>query len=103
MSHERGEEIAEIEVKETKVKSQSPKKEQNALFGIGAGILAAVAGTALWILIAQKYKMPMLSIAIAFGIASAIRYAGKTNDMWYGIIGAALSLIVAIVGNIATG
>ncbi|MBN1576017.1 MAG: hypothetical protein JW913_05660 [Chitinispirillaceae bacterium] len=82
---------------------QKPQREQSPLLGCGAGILAVTAGTALWIVIAQKYKMPVMSLAIAFGIASAIRYAGKTKDVWYGFIGAGLSFIAAIAGNIATG
>ena len=82
--------------------TSSSENEQNPLFGIGAGVLAMIAGTALWIMIAQKFKMSGFSVAIAFGIASAIKYAGKTKELWYGIVGAVLSLIAAFAGNYAT-
>lgn len=83
--------------------SNEQKNPQQAGLGIGAGIIATIAGTAILILIAQKYKMPMMSIVIAFGIASAIRYAGKANKAWYGIVGAVLSFIAAFAGFLATG
>lgn len=72
------------------------------LFALGAGILAATAGCALWIFIAQKYQLLWMSAAVAFGIASAIRYAGNTNHFVYGIYGAFLSAVVALAGNLAT-
>ncbi len=75
---------------------------QKALFGIGAGFLAMAAGVTLWILLAKKYQLTWMSLAVAFGIASAIRYAGKTKDMWYGIVGAVFALIAAVTGNLAT-
>ena len=87
--------------------NKTPKKvrrnSQQPGLGIGAGIVATIAGIAILILIAQKYKMPMMSIVVAFGIASAIRYAGKAQNVWYGMIGAVLSFIAATAGNIATG
>lgn len=82
---------------------QNLRKRQNPLFGCGAGIVAMIVGMALWFVIAQKLRMPVMSVIIAFGIASAIRYAGKTIDAWYGIVGGVLSAIAAITGYIASG
>lgn len=81
----------------------SAGSSRNPLFGIGAGFVAMIFGTLLWILVAQKYKMPMFSIVIAFGIAQAINFFGKAKEMWYGVIGALFSFIAAVAGNIATG
>ncbi len=82
---------------------KTKENQQKPLFGIGAGIIATFLGTILLILIAQKYRMPIMSIIVAFGIAASIRYAGNTRDAWYGIISAILSFIAATIGNIATG
>lgn len=101
MSNEQRE--AKIESSNEVTSQRMPQREQNPLLGCGAGILATIAGTALWIVISQKYKMPVMSLVVAFGIAGAIRYAGRAKDVWYGYLGAGLSLIAAITGNIATG
>ena len=85
-----------------KARTNSSVKE-NWLPGMGAGISAAIAGAALLILISQKYKMPMMSIVIAFGIAGSIRYFGKSSNIVFGVVGAILSLFATTVGNIATG
>ena len=92
-----------IDSKNSDKTKKTPQRKQNPLFGCGAGVLAMIAGTALWIVITQKYTMPVMSLVLAFGIAGAIRYAGRTEDMWYGFLGAILSFIAAMVGNIATG
>lgn len=77
-------------------------QSSNPFIGIIAGIGATVAGTALWIFIARKYQLTWMPAVLAFGIASAIKYAGKAKKYWYGIIGAILSLITAVIGNLAT-
>ena len=81
---------------------QNSSTTQNPFLGIGAGVGAMIVGTALWVLIVQKFQMTWMSVAIAFGIASAIKYAGKAKDMWYGFVSAALSLLAAFIGNYAT-
>lgn len=78
------------------------RARQRPLIAVVSGIGAMAAGTALWILIAQRYQISGLSLAVAFGIASAIKYSGKTVDFRYGIAGGILSLIAAIAGNLAT-
>ena len=84
-------------------KSAGQSGTRNILMGIGAGVGATIVGTALWFLIAQKYKMPLLSIAIAFGIAYAMRYAGRVTMLWFGLVGALLSGLMAIAGSVVTG
>ncbi|MBN1761250.1 MAG: hypothetical protein JW863_23195 [Chitinispirillaceae bacterium] len=74
----------------------------NPLIGIAAGFGGMLAGTALWIAIAQKYQVSWMSIVVAFGIASAARYAGKLTIWWPGIICGVFSLLSALIGNLAT-
>lgn len=82
----------------TKNKNQKP----NPLVAILAGVGATLGCCLLWILIAQKFKINGLSLLFALVIASAIKYGGKANKYWYGIIGATLSVITALIGNLAT-
>jgi len=81
---------------------KSAEAAQRPLIGVAAGVGAMLAGTALWILAAQKFQLTWMSAAVAFGIASAIKYAGRSKDFWYGIVGALLALIATIAGNLAT-
>jgi hypothetical protein len=82
--------------------SKAKPDTQNVPLGIGAGVGVAIVGTGLWIVIAQKYQITWMSVVIAFGIASAMKYAGKFKVMWPGIISAFLSIIAAVIGNLAT-
>jgi hypothetical protein len=102
MSNKAHEEIVDISAPAKKGDLTKESKKQQPLLGITAGILAAAIGATLWILIAQKYQLTWMSAAVAFGIASAIRYAGKAKDFRFGIVGAFLSIIVALIGNLAT-
>lgn len=81
---------------------KSTAAAQRPLLGVAAGVGAMVAGTAFWIFAAQKFQLTWMSAAVAFGIASAIKYAGRSKDLWYGIVGALLAFIAAIAGNLAT-
>ena len=74
----------------------------NPLVGIAAGFGAMLAGTAIWIAVAQKYQVSWMALVVAFGIASAARYSGKLTIWWPGIICGVFSLIAALVGNLAT-
>ena len=82
--------------------SKVASSRQNLPTGILAGVGAMLAGTVLWILVAQKYQVSWMSIVVAFGIASATKYAGKVTVWWPGAINAILALIAAIIGNLAT-
>ena len=78
------------------------KVSGNPLIGIVAGFGAMLGGSALWIAVAQKYQITWMSIVVAFGIASAVKYAGKVTLWWPGVVSALFALIAAIVGNLAT-
>lgn len=80
----------------------SASSGQNLPLGFAAGIGTMIIGIALWSVVAQKFQVTWMSLVVAFGIASAMKYLGKPKDMWVGIVSAFLSLIAAISGNLAT-
>lgn len=82
--------------------NSSNNDAQKPLLAIGAGFGAMIAGIVIWSLSAQKLQMPWLSVVLAFGIASAIRYAGNISDKRIGIFGALFSFITTLCGNMAT-
>lgn len=90
------------ETTESTGSSKVASAQQKVSIGILAGIGAMLAGTILWVLIAQKYKVSWMSIVVAFGIASATKYAGKVTVWWPGVINAVLALVAAVIGNLAT-
>jgi len=78
------------------------RKKQNPQFGIIAGVASSIVITFIWIVIAHKLKVSWMSLAAAFGIAFSIQFAGKTVDLWYGIVGGTLSLLAALTGHMST-
>ena len=92
----------EFEVDEFALKLEQLRKKQKPLLGISAGILAFIVTTALWILMASKYQVSWMALAVGFGTAFSIQYAGKIIDQWYGFIAAFLTLVSIIIGTLNT-
>jgi hypothetical protein len=92
----------EPEVDEFALKLEQLRKKQKPLLAISAGILAFIATTVLWILMASKYQVSWMALAVGFGTAFSIQYAGKIVDQWYGCIAAFLTLLAIIVGTLNT-
>jgi hypothetical protein len=78
------------------------KGSGNPPLGIAAGVGVSIVACVIWILLSHMTKLTGIGIVIAFGIASAIKYVGRPSEMWYGIAGASLSLLVALIGNLST-
>ncbi|MCX7725970.1 MAG: hypothetical protein N2053_03875 [Chitinispirillaceae bacterium] len=89
-----------IQKNDTTKKNKNPTP--NPTIAILCGIGATIGCCLIWIFVAQKFKINGLSLLFALAIASAIKYGGKANKYWYGIIGATLSVITALIGNLAT-
>ncbi len=95
-------EAQEMEVDEFAIKLEQLRKKQKPLLAIGAGVLASILTTVLWLLMAQKYQVSWMALAVGFGTAFAIQYGGKIIDQWYGYIGAFLTAVAIIVGTLST-
>lgn len=92
----------ELEVDEFAIKLEQLRKKQKPLLAISAGTLAFIATTVLWVLMASKYQVSWMALAVGFGTAFSIQYAGKIIDQWYGFIAVFLTLISIIVGTLST-
>lgn len=102
MEQSQVQEETDFEIDASAVKLNELRKKQKPMLGIPVGVLATVAVTALWILMSSKYKLSWMCVGAAVGIAFSIQYTAKAVDLWYGIVGAFLSLVSSITGNLFT-
>lgn len=81
---------------------QNLHDQQNLLWGIGAGLFAALVMSGFWALMAvvTMLKSGFVAIAVGFVVAMAVRYAGKGRGLHYRLIGAALALGGVVLGNL---
>ncbi len=78
------------------------RREQNFPMGLAAGIMACLAGAALWAVVTVNsgYQIGYMAIALGLLVGYAIRYAGKGLDPIYGYVGGFLAFIGCILGNV---
>jgi len=97
---------AEVKIDEGKLERylEELRLEQNLLFGSLSGALAAIVGAGIWaaITIATNYQIGWMAVAIGFLVGFSMRIAGKGMDKIFGFIGAVLSLIGCLLGNVFT-
>lgn len=80
------------------------RDEQNLVMGAAYGLIAAVAGAAAWagITVASGYQIGWMAVAIGFLVGIAVRLGGKGVDPAFGFVGALLSLVGCVLGNLFT-
>jgi hypothetical protein len=78
------------------------RQEQNLVVGALAGLVAALAGAAVWagITVATEYQIGWIAVGVGFVVGMAIRVAGKGIDQIFGIVGAVMSLVGVALGNL---
>lgn len=76
----------------------------NLPLGIGAGVIAALLGAGLWMLVTVVSGLQIGYVALAIGamVGYAIRVAGKGSTMPFGIAGAVLTLVGCLLGQLLT-
>jgi hypothetical protein len=79
-------------------------REENIPFGILAGALAAVVGALVWmgITVATGLHVGYVALGVGALVGLAVRYVGNGRSMIFGIIGAVLTLIGCLGGEILT-
>jgi hypothetical protein len=72
--------------------------------GTLAGILGAAVGAFLWaaITLATGYQIGWMAIGVGFLVGIAVRVVGKGTTQVFGCVGATLSLLGCILGNLLT-
>jgi hypothetical protein len=75
---------------------------ENLPMGFMAGLVAALAGAALWALItlATNHQITWMAVGVGFLVGWAIRVAGKGRHTVFGIVGATLAVGGCAVGNL---
>lgn len=78
------------------------RQEQNLLVGTTAGLLAAVAGAVVWagVAVVAGYLIGWMAVGIGFLVGIAVRLGGKGIDPIFGVVGATMSVLGCILGNV---
>jgi hypothetical protein len=76
--------------------------QQNLVLGVIGGTIAAVIGAAIWaaITVATKFQIGWMAIGVGFLVGIAVRTFGKGITRTFGIVGAVLSLLGCMLGNV---
>jgi len=77
---------------------------QNLAAGTLAGLVAALVAAGIWALITAltEYQIGFMAIGVGFLVGIAMRVVGKGIEPVFGIVGAALSLLGCLIGNLLT-
>ena len=83
---------------------QEMKDNQNLLFGMIGGIVAAAIGAAIWATLTAmtNFQIGWMAVGVGFLVGHAVRMCGKGIDKSFGMVGATLSLLGCIAGNLLT-
>ncbi len=101
------------EVKEEEIKIDQDKleryidelrDEQNLPMALISGLVAAHIGAIIWALITwqTEYQIGFMAVGVGFLTGFAVQFFGKGIDKIYGVIGAVMSLLGCIMGNLFT-
>jgi hypothetical protein len=77
------------------------EKLGNVPMAIIFGLLASVVSAGLWatVTVVTGYQIGYMAIAVGFLVGYTVKFAGRGNQLTFGIIGAALSLFGCVLGN----
>ena len=80
------------------------RQEQNLAMGTIYGLIAALVGAAVWagVTIATEYQIGWMAVGIGFLVGIAVRAGGKGIDQVFGVVGAVMSLVGCVLGNLFT-
>ncbi len=80
------------------------RDNQNYGVGLLAGSVAAAVGAGLWaaVTVATDYQIGWMAVGIGFLVGHAVRVFGKGIDPPFRYMGAALSLLGCLAGNLLT-
>jgi len=97
-------EEASPEIDEDKLKRliRDMRDQQNFGLGLAAGLVAAAVGAAAWAVITAvtNYQIGLMAVGVGLLVGYAVRIFGKGIDKAFGILGAVLSLLGCLAGNL---
>jgi hypothetical protein len=80
----------------------APARGENLVLGILAGIVAAIIGAFIWmgITVATGLQVGYVALGIGALVGVAVRYAGNGASPVYGVVGAILTLLGCVGGQL---
>lgn len=81
---------------------QEIRDDQNLVFGIVGGVGAAAIGATVWAIVTvlTNYQIGWMAVGVGFLVGFAVRQFGKGIDTSFGVVGAVLSLLGCLTGNL---
>ena len=78
------------------------QSQENLPLAVGSGLVAALAGAAVWggITVATEYQIGFMAVGIGFVVGYAVRIAGQGISTPFGVVGAVFSLVGCALGNL---
>lgn len=78
------------------------RENQNLPMGIAAGVVATLIGAIIWAVItaATGYQIGYMGLLAGLLVGYSIRIFGKGIDTIFGVVGASLSLLCCLLGNV---
>jgi len=78
------------------------KSQQNIFAAVGGGLISAIVGAVIWaaVTVVTKYQIGWMAMGLGVIVGLAVRKYGKGISRSYGFIGAALSLVGCLLGNL---
>lgn len=99
-----GKGAGEIDQLKFQMAMQEWKADQNLSFGIAGGVVAAAVGATIWAIITAvtNYQIGWMAVGVGFLVGYAVRVFGKGVDKPFGVVGAVLSILGCVAGNLLT-
>ena len=78
------------------------RSRQNLTLALVGGAIAAVIGASIWaaVTVAANVQIGWMAVGVGFLVGGAIRVLGKGIDKPFGYVGAILSLLGCVLGNL---
>jgi len=95
---------AKVDEAELQAFVRNVEASQNLSLGITGGVVGAAIGAVLWAAISYwtGYQMGYMAIGVGFLVGIGVRFLGKGITPVFGVVGALLSLLGCLAGNILT-
>jgi len=94
--------LPQFDVEKAQAFEQQLLVEQSMPKALAAGIAAALVGAVVWavVTVLTNYQIGWMAVGIGFLVGWGVRAAGKGVTKTYGYLGAVLSLLGCLLGNV---
>ncbi|HLG17461.1 MAG TPA: hypothetical protein VJH03_23660 [Blastocatellia bacterium] len=91
-----------VDQQQLEMLKRQKRDNQNLLLGALGGLGGALAGAAIWagITAVTDYQIGWMAVGVGFLVGLSVRKLGQGIDVSFGIVGAGLSLLGCVLGNL---